>query len=82
MIAGLWFDVEKKNYTTWSYASRRANQLWFDVEKKNYTTVTKAVTFILSCGLMQKRRIIQQTSILGECIIGCGLMQKRRIIQL
>ena len=34
----LWFDVEKKNYTTKPYETEHPNQLWFDVEKKNYTT--------------------------------------------
>ena len=34
----LWFDVEKKNYTTEHFEHRRRIRLWFDVEKKNYTT--------------------------------------------
>ena len=38
MLRGLWFDVEKKNYTTTDYYECHGNRLWFDVEKKNYTT--------------------------------------------
>ena len=34
----LWFDVEKKNYTTQRFDKFRKSMLWFDVEKKNYTT--------------------------------------------
>ena len=34
----LWFDVEKKNYTTIRQQFSRQIRLWFDVEKKNYTT--------------------------------------------
>ena len=34
----LWFDVEKKNYTTYNLQNWNIAQLWFDVEKKNYTT--------------------------------------------
>ena len=34
----LWFDVEKKNYTTAIIESILSLMLWFDVEKKNYTT--------------------------------------------
>ena len=34
----LWFDVEKKNYTTISEDYDSSRLLWFDVEKKNYTT--------------------------------------------
>ena len=36
---GLWFDVEKKNYTTGFIPFVRELKLWFDVEKKNYTTI-------------------------------------------
>ena len=35
----LWFDVEKKNYTTYPTSSSNGTELWFDVEKKNYTTL-------------------------------------------
>ena len=38
-LQGLWFDVEKKNYTTASSRKADASRLWFDVEKKNYTTM-------------------------------------------
>ena len=34
----LWFDVEKKNYTTERRRRLGCGRLWFDVEKKNYTT--------------------------------------------
>ena len=34
----LWFDVEKKNYTTLLGVMFELLELWFDVEKKNYTT--------------------------------------------
>ena len=34
----LWFDVEKKNYTTIQRRNIDTRRLWFDVEKKNYTT--------------------------------------------
>ena len=34
----MWFDVEKKNYTTLAVDGVSAPELWFDVEKKNYTT--------------------------------------------
>ena len=34
----LWFDVEKKNYTTGKGIKEPIQRLWFDVEKKNYTT--------------------------------------------
>ena len=37
----LWFDVEKKNYTTTARFITNVLQLWFDVEKKNYTTSQK-----------------------------------------
>ena len=37
----LWFDVEKKNYTTYKQEKRKSLKLWFDVEKKNYTTSKK-----------------------------------------
>ena len=48
----LWFDVEKKNYTTKRRGEHVHSWLWFDVEKKNYTT-TKTITLIHnSCGLM------------------------------
>ena len=38
MSNGLWFDVEKKNYTTMGEPDGILPELWFDVEKKNYTT--------------------------------------------
>ena len=38
IIAKLWFDVEKKNYTTKQALLPDEAWLWFDVEKKNYTT--------------------------------------------
>ena len=37
-VPELWFDVEKKNYTTLFDLGRMFKRLWFDVEKKNYTT--------------------------------------------
>ena len=40
-MAMLWFDVEKKNYTTTEEYSFYPGRLWFDVEKKNYTTYNK-----------------------------------------
>ena len=55
----LWFDVEKKNYTTMSCKYLRKHELWFDVEKKNYTTKAWTMMKRKSCGLMQKKRIIQ-----------------------
>ena len=48
----LWFDVEKKNYTTDSLEDAVLDELWFDVEKKNYTTMTKQGNLRSSCGLM------------------------------
>ena len=60
MTAGqLWFDVEKKNYTTVVEIKATPEQLWFDVEKKNYTTIVVYRNRAGCCGLMQKRRIIQ-----------------------
>ena len=38
IVEGLWFDVEKKNYTTVQLIDELGGRLWFDVEKKNYTT--------------------------------------------
>ena len=43
--ARLWFDVEKKNYTTEAKERLRVIRLWFDVEKKNYTTITGIAEF-------------------------------------
>ena len=40
MQAKLWFDVEKKNYTTIQQQLFNSHKLWFDVEKKNYTTLS------------------------------------------
>ena len=38
IVFKLWFDVEKKNYTTEIPIAYNGRKLWFDVEKKNYTT--------------------------------------------
>ena len=38
LLESLWFDVEKKNYTTAEMSGVKWTKLWFDVEKKNYTT--------------------------------------------
>ena len=48
----LWFDVEKKNYTTASEMADVTYELWFDVEKKNYTTHPLPRGTLLCCGLM------------------------------
>ena len=40
MVIKLWFDVEKKRYTTSGTMYEKQYKLWFDVEKKRYTTVT------------------------------------------
>ena len=48
----LWFDVEKKNYTTPFKAEKLSRRLWFDVEKKNYTTSIEARILAKGCGLM------------------------------
>ena len=48
----LWFDVEKKNYTTMFLMIIISNLLWFDVEKKNYTTTSKTYSAEAGCGLM------------------------------
>ena len=48
----LWFDVEKKNYTTKFFSFDSSGKLWFDVEKKNYTTATSIHFSRDSCGLM------------------------------
>ena len=48
----LWFDVEKKNYTTHGRGNVLARLLWFDVEKKNYTTQSKGNAQDWCCGLM------------------------------
>ena len=48
----LWFDVEKKNYTTRDWIETVYTKLWFDVEKKNYTTNSELFLFHSSCGLM------------------------------
>ena len=34
----LWFDVEKRRYTTRAAAACARRELWFDVEKRRYTT--------------------------------------------
>ena len=48
----LWFDVEKKNYTTTFDDIKEMQMLWFDVEKKNYTTSIINNKYIKGCGLM------------------------------
>ena len=48
----LWFDVEKKNYTTVTNNDSVKEQLWFDVEKKNYTTEDMYLAMFKGCGLM------------------------------
>ena len=52
MSIRLWFDVEKKNYTTIRNQKHRTSGLWFDVEKKNYTTIWGRRQRKPSCGLM------------------------------
>ena len=48
----LWFDVEKKRYTTRDLLNLETGELWFDVEKKRYTTYSYAFLVTISCGLM------------------------------
>ena len=48
----LWFDVEKKNYTTFMSGLSPNMKLWFDVEKKNYTTIDELPARQDCCGLM------------------------------
>ena len=52
MSIRLWFDVEKKNYTTNAVPLLAYLELWFDVEKKNYTTGFPLSVTEISCGLM------------------------------
>ena len=48
----LWFDVEKRYNTTFSFSGRQRPLLWFDVEKRyNTTFVTKSAN-CCGCGLM------------------------------
>ena len=48
----LWFDVEKKRYTTPLSFRFSLFQLWFDVEKKRYTTIPAGLGKPMRCGLM------------------------------
>ena len=70
----MWFDVEKKNYTTNAISYRRTAELWFDVEKKNYTTMLNRIA--VSGGLwfdVEKKNYTTANDI-DKIYQGCGLM--------
>ena len=70
----MWFDVEKKNYTTYNPFAFEASELWFDVEKKNYTTDsrTPAIPDWLWFDVEKKNYTTKRIRI-TNCT-GCGLM--------
>ena len=70
----LWFDVEKKNYTTNPPKGGYSPPLWFDVEKKNYTTIEDALKEAQELWFDVEKK--NYTTIHGrqQYRIGCGLM--------
>ena len=71
---GLWFDVEKKNYTTKGKRWRKQRKLWFDVEKKNYTTKKNGFQGFIELWFDVEKKNYTTTIERNGIIIRCGLM--------
>ena len=55
--------------------------LWLVEEEKRYTTKYQSYDSKDCCGLLKKRKDIQQQRPSGEQHSGCGLLKKRKDIQ-
>ena len=70
----MWFDVEKKNYTTTNCTATMSIRLWFDVEKKNYTTNAVPLLAYLELWFDVEKKNYTTGFPLSVTEISCGLM--------
>ena len=70
----LWFDVEKKNYTTRRAHNCNNARLWFDVEKKNYTTAANCFMVSIWLWFDVEKKNYTTNKELAKVSSSCGLM--------
>ena len=72
-ISQLWLVEEEKRYTTIAAQNELLQELWLVEEEKRYTTSMPLPRISGSCGLLKKRRNIQQSVIIitANVVVAC-----------